>query len=138
MAKTNVNRLKHSPKGKIVKEKENSIKHLVLDLDHTLIFCKHIYTKKVVRHQIILRPHLLEFLNTLRKYYTLSIFTGAEKEHRDRVLKKIETDNFAFHKKIYKKNLENGEKKLDKILKDKTRIIIVDDNEKYVEDKKMQ
>ena len=30
------------------------------------------------------------------------------------------------------------EKKLDKILKDKARIIIVDDNEEYVEDKKMQ
>ena len=28
------------------------------------------------------------------------------------------------------------EKKLDKILKDKARIIIVDDNEEYVEDKK--
>ena len=88
MAKTNVKRLKHNPKGKMVKEKTYSRKHFVLDLDHTLIFCKHIYTKKVVRHQIILRPHLLEFLNTLRKYYKLSIFTGAEKEHRDRIFKK--------------------------------------------------
>ena len=88
MAKTNVKRLKHNPKGKMVKEKTNSRKHLVLDLDHALIFCKHIYIKKVVRHQIILRPHLLEFLNTLRKYYKLSIFTGAEKEHRDRIFKK--------------------------------------------------
>ena len=89
MAKTNVKRLKHNPKGKMVKEKTNSRKHLVLDLDHTLIFWNiYIYIKKIVRHQIILRPHLLEFLNTLRKYYKLSIFTGAEKEHRDRVFKK--------------------------------------------------
>ena len=136
MAKTNVSRLKHNPEGKMVKEKANSYKHLVLDLDHTLIHCEHTCIKKVVRHQIILRPHLLEFLNTLRKYYKLSIFTGAEKKHRDRVLKKIETGNFSFYKKLYKKDLENGKKKLDKILMDKTRIIIVDDNEEYVENKK--
>ena len=117
MAKTNVKRLKHNPKGKMVKEKTNSRKHLVLDLDHTLIFWNiYIYIKKVVRHQIILRPHLLEFLNTLRKYYKLSIFTGAEKKHRDRVLKKIETGNFSFYKKLYKKDLEYGKKNWIKFL----------------------
>ena len=82
MVKAKVNLLKYNLSGKTVKANVNLFKYLILDLDNTLIFCKHIHTKKCLRHQIILRPYLFEFLNTLRKYYLLNIFTGAKKTHR--------------------------------------------------------
>ena len=76
MVKAKINLLKYNPSGKMVKSNANLLKYLVLYLYNTLIFCKHIYTKKCVRHKIILRPHLFEFLNTLRKYCILYIFQG--------------------------------------------------------------
>ena len=55
MVKANVNLFKYNPSGKIVKTKVNLLKYLVLDLDHTLIYCKKINTKKDVRRQYILK-----------------------------------------------------------------------------------
>ena len=88
MVKANVNLFKYNPSSKIVKTNVNLLKYLVLDLDHTLIYCKKIRTKKGVRRQFILRPHLFKFLNTLKEYYILNIFTGQLKNTAIRFLKK--------------------------------------------------
>ena len=109
MVKTNINLFKYNPSGKIVKTNVNLLKYLVLDLDNTLIYRKKIHTKKGVRRQFILRPHLFKFLNTLKEYYILNIFTAATEEHRDKVLKKIK-GKYNFYKKLCLNNLENGKK----------------------------
>ena len=135
MVKANANRFKRNLSGKIVKTDQSLLKYLVLDLDNTLIYCKKIHTKKGVRRRFILRPHLFKFLETLKEYYILNIFTAAKKKYRDKVLKKIK-GKYNFYKMLCLNDLENGKKKLDKILKDETKIILVDDNKRYVENKK--
>ena len=136
MVKANVNLFKYNPSSKIVKTNVNLLKYLVLDLDHTLIYCKKIRTKKGVRCQFILRPHLFKFLNNLKEYYILNIFTGATEEYGNKVFKKIKGKTYSFFKRLCSNDLENGEKKMDKILKDETRIILIDDNKKYIDNKK--
>ena len=66
MVKANVNLFKYNPSSKIVKTNVNLLKYLVLDLDHTLIYCKKKYTKKGIRRQFILNFIYLSFL-TLSK-----------------------------------------------------------------------
>ena len=109
MVKANANLFKRNLSGKIVKTDQNLLKYLVLDLDNTLIYRKKIHTKKGVRRQFILRPHLFKFLNTLKEYYILNIFTAATEEHRDKVLKKIKGE-YNFYKKLCLNDLENGKK----------------------------
>ena len=119
----------------MVKKSEDKFKYLVLDLDNTLIFCKKINTRKGVRRRFILRPHLFKFLNTLKQYYVLNIFTGRKREYAEKVFKKIKSRNYTFLNMLCFDHLKNGKKVLDEILKDHTRIILVDDNENYIENK---
>ena len=92
-------------------------KYLFLDLDKTLIFSRKVilsnkklklinkkiknnnrilkYSKKKEhleynKYNIILRPYLHYFLDSLKKYYILNIFTAASKEYCEMVTKKIE------------------------------------------------
>ena len=118
-----------------MKKNENRFKYLVLDLDNTLIFCKKINTRKGVRRRFILRPYLFKFLNTLKQYYALNIFTGGKREFAEKVFQKIKSRNYTFLNRLCFDDLENGKKKLDKILKDHTWIFLVDDNENYIENK---
>ena len=76
----------------MVKKNENRFKYLVLDLDNTLIFCKKINTRKVVRRRFILRPYLFKFLNTLKQYYVLNIFTGGKREYAEKAFQKIKRE----------------------------------------------
>ena len=96
MVKSNINRFKCNLSGKIVKTDQNLLKYLVLDLDNTLIYRKKIHTKKGVRRQFILRPHLFKFLNTLKEYYMLKIFTGATEEYSNKVLKRMKRKKCFF------------------------------------------
>ena len=72
------------------KIRNKSRKDLVLDLDHTIIYCekKILRSSKVVRN-IITRPFLFDFLNDLKKYYRLNIFTAGDKKYCEFILSTI-------------------------------------------------
>ena len=110
MVKASVHLFKYNPSSKIVKTNINLLKYLVFDLDHTLIYCKKLYTKKGIRRQFILRPHLFKFLNTLKEYYILNIFTGTTEEYGNKVFKKIKGKTYSFFTRLCSNDLENGKK----------------------------
>lgn len=74
---------------------------MVLDLDETLIHAKaHNFHKSCVQIPvqifnknalvyILLRPGLREFLDTMKKYYTLYVYTASEKTYAETILAKF-------------------------------------------------
>lgn len=151
-------------------------KYLFLDLDKTLIFSRKVilsnkklklinkkiknnnrilkYSKKKEhleynKYNIILRPYLHYFLDSLKKYYILNIFTAASKEYCEMVTKKIEKKKKYFNLKLSNEHLINNVKRLDKLkkkdyrelniknLKDvQKRMILIDDKDKFIGEQK--
>ena len=119
------------------KIRNKSRKDLVLDLDHTIIYCekKILRSSKVVRN-IITRPFLFDFLNDLKKYYRLNIFTAGDKKYCEFILSTIKNKNYKFYEILNRDHLSEGKKKLNEISNDYKKIILIDDNDYYFENKK--
>ena len=73
--------------AKYRKIRNKNFKDLVIDLDNTIIYCekKILRSSKIIRN-IILRPFLFDFLNSLKKYYRLNIFIDGDKGYCEFVL----------------------------------------------------
>ena len=104
---------------------------LILDLDETLIHFKLINPNKRIGN-IKLRPGLINFLEIIKEFYEIIIFTSGTKEYADAILNSIEKkgNNKYFDGRLYRNhNIEIGQKyykDLSKIGRDLSKTIIVD------------
>jgi CTD small phosphatase-like protein 2 len=101
---------------------------LVLDLDETLIYLEKI--KDENNGTIKIRPGTFSFLEKVRKYYEIIIFSEAEQNYVDLAASSIEENKKYFDYKLYRQHatIENEEfiKDLNKIGRRLSNIIIVD------------
>ena len=104
---------------------------LILDLDETLIYFK--YTNINERFGVIrFRPGLINFLEIIKEFYEIIIFTFATKEYADIILNTIEKkgNNKYFDGRLYREhNIQIGQKNykdLSKIGRNLSKTIIVD------------
>ncbi len=124
----------------MVKKNVEIDKYLVLDLDNTLIYSKKKLKKinkikKSIRkeeneYDVIKRPHLTIFLNSLKKLYNLVIFTSAKKKYCKNMLKLIGKENYF--SEIFTRGHMINKKKRVRTIGDYKKVIIVDDNENFV------
>lgn len=104
---------------------------LILDLDETLINFKLLNPSKGVG-KLTLRPGLINFLEIIKEFYEIIIFTSGTKEYADTILNAIDKkgNNKYFDARLYRDhNIEIGQKyykDLTKIGRDLSRTIIVD------------
>ena len=115
---------------KITLEKKINKKFtLVLDLDETLISFK-INPKEPSNGLLRFRPGLDIFLEKMKNYYELIIFTSATEKYADVIINNIENKIKYFDYRLYRKHCVkfNGEliKDLSKLGRDLSKIIIVD------------
>lgn len=99
---------------------------MVLDLDETLV-----HYNPDDKEDIKFRPFLDNFLNEMRKYYELVIFTAAVKDYADIVIDHLESDKKLFSKRFYRCSVRlnsKGEsiKDLTIINEDLSKTIIID------------
>ena len=97
-----------------IEKKDNYILTIVLDLDKTLIYCddeedenyeeeEDEEKEEEVKNEIILRPGLYEFLDSLMKLKCeLIIFTSSKKQKADEYINKIEKNKKYFNKILYR------------------------------------
>ena len=52
--------------------------------------------------EVFFRPHLMDFLNEMKKYFDLAIFTAAVKEYADTILEYIDPKNEIFKFRLYR------------------------------------
>jgi Dullard-like phosphatase family protein len=101
---------------------------LVLDLDETLIYLEKI--KDENNGTIKIRPGTFSFLEKVKKYYEIIIFSEAEQNYVDLAASSIEENKKYFDYKLYRQHatIENEEfiKDLNKIGRRLSNIIIVD------------
>jgi len=117
-------------KEKVYLEKKSNKKFtLVLDLDETLISFK-INPKEPTNGLLRFRPGLDIFLDKMKNYYELIIFTSATEKYADVIINEIENKKQIFDYRLYRKNtvMFNGDliKDLSKLGRDLSKIIIVD------------
>ena len=100
---------------------------LVLDLDETLVH----YIEEKDRHYVQVRPFAEYFISEMGKYFELVIFTSAEEEYANIVLKEIDKNNSISHK-LYRRHVEynNGFclKDLNKLGRDIKKVCIIDND----------
>ena len=124
--------------------KDKSKKYsLILDLDDTLIHSKRNFHFKLNRNNsinqkrsIIFRPYLFKFLDLMKPLYELILFSSSTPDYVDPIVKLIEKDKKYFDFILYRHHITldedgNNVKNLEKIGRDLTKIIIVDDIERY-------
>ena len=107
---------------------------MVLDIDETLT-----HTLKLpFGDYFLVRPGVKEFLQEMKKYFEIIIFTSSPKSYADNILDKIDTNGEFFQYRLYRRHAiyENGDcvKKLSMIGRDLKKIIFVDNlksNAKY-------
>ena len=97
-----------------IEKKDNYILTIVLDLDKTLIYCEDEEDENYeeeedeekeeeVKNEIILRPGLYVFLDSLMKLKCeLIIFTSSKKQKADEYINKIEKNKKYFNKILYR------------------------------------
>ena len=125
------NPIKLTPKVPYLKFSSKKEYTLILDLDETLINFKFIDISKRIG-KIQLRPGLINFLEIIKEFYEIIIFTSGTKEYADIILNKIEKkgNNKYFDGRLYREhNVQIGQKfykDLSKIGRDLSRTIIVD------------
>ena len=104
---------------------------LILDLDETMIHFKFIDINQGLG-KIHLRPGLENFLEVIKEFYEIIVFTSATKEYADIILDTIELkgNNKYFSGRLYREhNIQIGQKfykDLSKVGRDLSRTIIVD------------
>ena len=99
------------------------MKYLVLDLDKTLIF------RNKIDNTYLKRPYLDVFLNEIKHFYKLILFTAGNKNYYEHVLNITKIKNY-FHKEYCNKNLIKNKKDLSILKKNFSKIILVDDKKK--------
>ena len=102
---------------------------LILDLDETLISFK-INPKDPSNGLLRFRPGLDLFLEKMKNYYELIVFTSATEKYADIIINAIENKQKYFDYRLYRKHtvMYNGDlvKDLSKLGRDLSKIIIVD------------
>ena len=115
-----------------LEKKSNKAYTLVLDLDETLIHFKP-NPNNEESGTIKIRPYLMEFLEKIKNYYELVVFTAATQEYADPIINALDPDNKYFDYRLYRKHtiiIDNDfVKDLSKLGRDMSRIIIVDNME---------
>ena len=105
---------------------------LVLDLDETLIHFK-ANPNNEESGTIKIRPYLYQFLDKIKKYYELVVFTAATQEYADPIINALEQNQKYFDYRLYRIHtiiIDNDfVKDLSKLGRDLSRIIIVDNME---------
>ena len=115
---------------------------LVLDLDETLIsFQKNYYNNNtnnfinLLNTRLILRPGLFEFLQNMKQYYELILFSSGTCDYVDPIVRLIEKKKKFFEFVLYRQHIsfdERGQyfKNLNLLNRNLRNIIIVDDIER--------
>ena len=106
---------------------------LVLDLDETLIHFK-TNPNNEESGTIQIRPYLYQFLDNIKKYYELVVFTAATKEYADPIINALEQNKKKyFDYRLYRDHtiiIDNDfVKDISKLGRDLSKIIIVDNME---------
>ena len=107
---------------------------MVLDIDETLT-----HTLKLpFGDYFLVRPGVKDFLQEMKKYFEIIIFTSSPKSYADNILDKIDVNGEFFKYRLYRRHAiyENGDcvKKLSMIGRDLKKIVFVDNlksNAKY-------
>ncbi|OAF68509.1 hypothetical protein A3Q56_03765 [Intoshia linei] len=114
-------------------------KTLVLDLDCTLIFASKTFNENfdftITAHgrlyYVEMRPHLVEFLETMNRMYELVLFTASAKSYADVIIKKFDPDNKFFKKRFYRDSchflMGIHVKDLNIVRRNLNNVIIIDD-----------
>ena len=112
--------------------KSNKPYTLVLDLDETLIHFK-ANPNNEESGTIKIRPYLYQFLDNIKKYYELVVFTAATKEYADPIINALETNKKYFDYRLYRIHtiiIDNDfVKDISKLGRELDKIIIVDNME---------
>ena len=112
--------------------KSNKPYTLVLDLDETLIHFKP-NPNNEESGTIKIRPYLYQFLDNIKKYYELVVFTAATQEYADPIINALEQHKKYFDYRLYRIHtiiIDNDfVKDLSKLGRDLSRILIVDNME---------
>ena len=105
---------------------------LVLDLDETLIHFK-ANPNNEDSGTIKIRPYLYQFLEKIKKYYELVVFTAATQEYADPIINTLEQNKKYFDYRLYRIHtivIDNDfVKDLSKLGRDLDKTIIVDNME---------
>jgi CTD small phosphatase-like protein 2 len=105
---------------------------LVLDLDETLIHFKP-NPNNEESGTIKIRPYLYQFLDNVKKYYELVIFTAATQEYADPIINALENNKKYFDYRLYRIHtiiIDNDfVKDLSKLGRDLSKTLIVDNME---------
>ena len=111
------------------KKNPNKIYTLVLDLDETLIHFK-MNPNNDSSGKILIRPYLHKFLEEIKNYYELVLFTSATQDYADPIINAIENGNHYFDYRLYRIHttiIDNDfVKDLSKLGRDLNKTIIVD------------
>ena len=100
---------------------------LVLDLDETLVH----YIEEENSAYVQVRPYAEYFLKELSQYFEIVLFTAAEEDYTDIVLKELNKNKYISHILCRKyTELNNGSyiKDLSKLGRDLSKVVIVDNN----------
>ena len=122
-------------------KKTNKQYTLVLDLDETLIHFKP-NPNNEESGTIKIRPFLMEFLEKIKDYYELVVFTAATQEYADPIINALDPNQkyFDLVHRLYRKHtiiIDNDfVKDLSKLGRDMSKIIIVDNMEQNYKLKK--
>ncbi len=115
-----------------IPNKSNKPYTLVLDLDETLIHFK-ANPNNEESGTIKIRPYLYQFLDNIKKYYELVVFTAATQEYADPIINALETNKKYFDYRLYRIHtiiIDNDfVKDISKLGRDLNKIIIVDNME---------
>ena len=102
---------------------------LVLDLDETLIHFK-VNPNKETSGVLQLRPYIYEFLDSVKQYYELVVFTAATQDYADPLIDAIEEKKKYFDYRLYRihTTIINNDfvKDLSKLGRNLSKVIIVD------------
>jgi CTD small phosphatase-like protein 2 len=115
-----------------IPNKSNKPYTLVLDLDETLIHFK-ANPNNEESGTIKIRPYLYQFLDSIKKYYELVVFTAATQEYADPIINALEQNQKYFDFRLYRVHtiiIDNDfVKDLSKLGRDLSKTIIVDNME---------